>query len=123
MRISILIIDVPEDHVAFHDLEQLLKDLTLKFEATHMPVVSHHCESVPDYQQVEVLIKYASNLRFSHDQNVESVKCFKTDLHQLRLLVLHCEQYSEDNGLKFLSMELKETSCAMLDNVLDEFEA
>lgn len=109
--------------VNFHRVEQLLEDKSLKFEARHVTVVSHHREDIFDDQQVEILIKDGSDCRLCEDQRVQSLHCFKSNFHELRFLMFHCEQNCQDHCLELLWIQLKQSSRAVLDNFLNKAEA
>lgn len=64
MRLPIFLIDqCVNDSILFNTNEELLQDLTLKLEPTHVSVIGHHCKGVFHYQGVEILIENCGNHR------------------------------------------------------------
>lgn len=56
-----------KEQLGLHYLDQLLQNLALEFEATHVSVVSHHSQRVLDDQHVEALVEYGGDRGFSHN--------------------------------------------------------
>jgi hypothetical protein len=46
-----------DDFRMLSNLNHLLEDLGLKLEATHVAIVSHHCQNVSDNGKVEVPVE------------------------------------------------------------------
>jgi len=64
MRLPVFLVDLGvNDSILFNTNEELLQDLTLKFESAHVPVIGHHCKSIFHYQGVEILIEYCGHHR------------------------------------------------------------
>lgn len=82
-----------DDVLSVHSLDQRLENLALKLEATHMLVICHDRQSVPQNLTVETLVELSRIERFMSDQCAQSMHRLISDLHQLWFDVGHREEY------------------------------
>lgn len=124
MRLAHFVVNGSQNNtLLFNTLNELLQDLALQFETTHVTIVSHDCKDVLDDQQIEVLIEDGGYLGLSNDQLVQCMHGFEADFHQLRLLMLQSEKNGQDNSLELVGGQLEQASGAVLHNLLNKDEA
>ena len=99
-----------------------MHDHGLHLEAADVAVVNHDCKRLSEQLREHVLVEARCQLGLVLDYNRHAMHGLEAEIHQLRLLVLHCEDDYEHDVLKDLLIEAEQALRAVLNYVHDQRE-
>jgi hypothetical protein len=103
-------------------LHHLLEDLTLELEAREVAAIRHYAKSLSDNQGVETHIENSADTWDRADSVVEVPHALEADLHNFWLFMLHREDHCVNNSLEHLTLQLKHSLSAVIDNIVNQLE-
>lgn len=122
MGLSVSHLDWLHDQVVLSQFDQLLEDLRFELEAREMATVGHNSESLSNNKCVKAYIEHRAYAWNRTNPVIEIPHALESDIHDLWLLMLHCEDNGVNNGLEHLTLELEHALSAMKNNVMHKLE-
>jgi hypothetical protein len=123
MWLSIWVAQWLSDHtIHFNDLNQLLQDFALKFEAGEMVAVGHYLDDAFEKVSVKLTVEKSANFRFANNPIIEIPNSFQTDLHDFGFLVFNAKNQCLENSVETSLVESKEAVGAVGDDIVDQLE-
>ena len=118
MGLAIVNLNWLQDQIVVGELNQLLKDLALKFETRQMSAVGQYMESFFCNQSVEAYVEHSAYRWYGANSVIEVPHRLQTDFHNLGFFVFHRKNNCVNDCLEHLALQLKHALGAVVNDVV-----